>query len=217
MSNIVFNIYLYWRNIILRVLLVRHTETEANIRGVYGGNKEYKLSLKGLEDIDTVVKEILLRYDGILNKDLMVYTSTLSRCRELANAIQKSIGAKIKEDNRLIEFNFGIFDGFTSNELMDKYKKEYENWGKDYKNYVIPKGESLFQCDERVKSFVNEIIKKNEDTIIVTHGGIIKHIIIKLLNLTLDDYWKFYCGNGALVELVYEEEFGYIRNIVQLT
>lgn len=196
----------------MKIIIVRHTESEGNVLGVYGGVNNYKLTSQGIRQMEYVLKIIHERYN--LNQYTKVYTSPLSRCLELSNKIKDKYKCQSKIHEGLIEFNFGIFEGKTYDYIKENYSEQCNQWFKDFINYKIPQGESIIACYKRVEDFTNYITKDNEDTIVITHGGIMKLIVIQLLNLSIEDYWKFYFGNGAILEVEYKDNFGYIRNLI---
>lgn len=196
----------------MKIIIVRHTESEGNVSGVYGGVNDYKLTDKGLKQMEETLSIIDEKYE--LTPNTKVYTSPLSRCLDLSNKIKARYHCKTKIHEELIELNFGIFEGKTYNYIKENHNEQCEAWFNDYINYKIPQGESLIECYKRVDNFINNVTKDNQDIVVVTHGGIMKLIAIKLLNLSIEDYWKFYFGNGAILEVEYEDNFGYIRNLI---
>lgn len=198
--------------ILLRIILLRHTESEGNFKKVYGGKKDFKLTEKGLKQIDDLVEILNNGYEVTNLNNVKLYSSPLSRCSDFAKAISKTINKEVKIDKRLEEFDFGIFEGYSFKELGDN--EFYKLWCEDYFNYEIPKGESLKILKSRVEEFIKEILKSHkDDLIIVSHEGVMKVIMLYLMNLPIENFWSFYCGNGSVVEIIYENNFGYIKQL----
>lgn len=95
----------------------------------------------------------------------VVYTSPLSRCRLLA----EQISANPIIDNRLMELNFGDWEGKKWDEID---RAALDTWGVNYITSPPPNGESLTALLERLREFINELSYKK--VIIITHGGIIR-------------------------------------------
>ncbi|WP_179194806.1 histidine phosphatase family protein [Bacillus sp. EAC] len=198
----------------MRIILIRHTESIGNKMKVYAGSTDYELTEYGITQIHVVVNQL----ERILDKESIynLFSSPLQRCTILSEEIGKSIGVEKHIDNRLSETNFGLFEGKTYNDLINEFPEILDKWNKDIIHFQIPKGESLIMCEERISSFCEELKWKNEDSIIVSHGGIIKLILLNLLNLDINHFWKFFTSNGCIIEIEHNEGFGYLKNIIQL-
>jgi len=198
----------------MRIILIRHTESIGNKMKVYAGSTDYELTEDGITQIHDVVNQL----ERILDKESIdnLYSSPLQRCTILSEEIGKLIGLTKHIDNRLSETNFGLFEGKTYNDLKNEFPEILDKWNKDIIHFQIPKGESLIMCEERISSFCEELKWKNEDSIIVSHGGIIKLILLNLLNLDINHFWKFFTSNGCIIEIEHNEGFGYLKNIIQL-
>ena len=192
----------------MKFILVRHGETEANISGIFSGWTDFPLTEKGNKDI-LATAETLKRYKEV---DL-IYSSPLNRTLTTANVISSVLKKDIQIVENLKEMNFGIFDGKKNKYIQENYPTEWELWLKDYVNYRIPEGENLLDVLGRIKDFIDKLIEKDKDSIIVTHGGIIQVMITYLLDLSLDKIWHFQCPPAGYVEIEYIDKFGYIRRL----
>ncbi|GGI15637.1 histidine phosphatase family protein [Gottfriedia solisilvae] len=198
----------------MKILLVRHTESEGNMKKVYAGSTDYVLTVLGEQQIVEVMMKLLHIISPTSTYSL--YSSPLQRCTKLAEEIERLLQTTKIIDSRLSETNFGIFEDKTYEELTRMYPDILESWIQDSIHFQIPNGESLKICFDRVSSFCKDLINRNEDAVIVSHGGIIKLIILALLDLDLKEFWKFYTSNGCVIEIIYNDGFGYIKNISQL-
>lgn len=196
----------------MRIILLRHTESEANFNKVYGGRKDFKLTDKGIKQIEELIEVLNDDYCITDCNDVRIYSSPLSRAKGFADSIGKVLKKDAMVDERLEEFDFGVFEGYGYEEL--KEDESYKLWCDDYFNYEIPNGESLRNFKVRVEGFVKEILRDDKkDLIIVSHEGVMKIILLYILKLPIENFWSFYCGNGSVVEIIYENKFGYIRRI----
>ncbi|MGL5574911.1 MAG: histidine phosphatase family protein [Sarcina sp.] len=197
----------------MKIIFVRHTQSEGNYKRIYAGRIDYDLTELGEVQAIEISNSVEILYDTKeFSKDTKIYTSPLTRCKKLAEKIAKNKGFEIVDVESLIEYNFGVFEGKSTDEIKDKI--EYKKWSDDYINYKIPKGESLIECNERIINFLDEICKKDEDAIVITHEGVIKLSILHLLKLPIDNFWNFYSGNGAIVDIEYNQGFAYLKNLV---
>lgn len=103
-----------------------------------------------------------------------------------------------KTDSRLREMDFGAFEMHSYEELKNTF--EYQAWlAGDNSLNLTPNGESGMQMKKRVLSAFCEL--KEEDTCIITHGGVISVIMQHLFpneNKTRYD-WQPPNGHGYII------------------
>ncbi|SHH22715.1 alpha-ribazole phosphatase [Caloranaerobacter azorensis DSM 13643] len=192
----------------MKLILVRHGETKANVDKLYSGWTDFPLTDRGKEQVKNLL-EILSRE----NIDV-IYSSPLSRTLVTAEIISKHIGKKFYVNEKLKEMNFGIFEGKTYKEISKTYHLEWEKWISDNIKYRIPNGESLIDMYNRVTQFIDELKDKDGTFLLVTHAGVIRIAITYLLNLNIDEMWHFKILPGGLVEILYENDFGVLTKLV---
>ena len=78
-------------------------------------------------------------------------------------------------------------------------------WEKDIMNFQIPGGETNAEFLSRLKEFIDELISKNSDVLIVAHAGSINGMIANLTGERFDkllkNYWeKIGYGSLSLIE-----------------
>ena len=150
----------------MRIVLLRHGETEWNANNLVLGRSDVPLSDKGRKQAEEVGKQLsTYKIDKI-------YTSPLKRAVETAyivNNCQKDKCSCVVSLS-LIEQNFGIYEGVDRG-LAD-YQTEKRQFFKRYKS-----GESYFDVAARVYPFIDNILKQETGNILlVTHGGICRII-----------------------------------------
>jgi broad specificity phosphatase PhoE len=106
----------------------------------------------------------------------------LPRAFETASAIGEVVGLSPRIDVRWREFNMGIFQGNTRDEIMQKYPAEWAEFHADYWDFLIPGGESRRMMQDRVYAAWQDIVAStnHKELIIVSHGGSLKMLLIKL-------------------------------------
>ena len=108
-----------------------------------------------------------------LGKVTAVYSSPLSRCMRLAEFIAYKNGLSVMAEPRLIEMDFGRWEGLPWSDLP---REELDAWAKDFM-YARPHGgESVAMLRERVLSVLDDISKaRSFDAVLcVTHSGVIR-------------------------------------------
>ncbi len=174
------------------IYLIRHGETDMNIKGVYYGWTDVGLSEKGVmqaEDLADILHDV--QFDAVIS-------SSLVRAVETASIVSGYDPDMIIRDDRLRELNFGEWEGIHHRELKEKHREALEKWGSDWKNTAPPGGETFFEIYIRVKSSIEDILKeyKGKKVLIVSHQGTMRIIPIVLLGLTEDAYWSFTAEQG---------------------
>jgi alpha-ribazole phosphatase len=196
----------------MRFILIRHTETVSNYEKKYIGWSTSKYTDKGIKDIIKIEEHIKNRNIKIDK----IYCSPFDRTKNIASRLATMLDLDFSTDKSLSEINFGIFDNKTYKEIVNKYPEEVKDWTNDYINYVIPEGESLINMHNRVCCFIDKLKDENSTYIIVTHGGVIQSIITHILELPIEDRWKFKVGNGTVVELEYVDGYGILNEIINI-
>ncbi len=143
----------------MRVLLVRHGQTEENELGIVLGQRNGVLTRDGEEDARKL-KRTLDNYPIDA-----VYSSDLERCIRTANILTEGRGLEVKLVSHLREINFGDYQGKPHSAIQGDYVTNL------YKSF--PNGESNSQMIRRVIDAINDIFKDNRDktVLIVTHSG----------------------------------------------
>ena len=190
------------------IIFIRHGETDLNIKKVYFGHLDPSLNKLGIEQINNT-KKILFN-----EKIDLFYSSDLKRCVESSEIINEFYKLDIIKDQNFRELNFGIFEGKSHAEVTEEFPDEskmlFENW----KEYKIPKGESLKEQLIRSVNKIEEIKNKNssKNILVMAHSGTIKSILTHYLYENLDGFWKFRLDNGSATKLCFtEDNFSYLE------
>lgn len=184
---------------ITKIYLIRHGETELNKLGVLLGhtdNELNELGIKQAKSLSIAFKEIELD---------VIISSPLKRALETANSIakEKNLGIIIAED--LKEINFGIWEGKSYKQIIRSSPKEWEKRGENWIDFSPVNGEMFNSFYSRVSNAIKDISKsyKGQKIAIITHDGVMKVIITRLLKIGMENLWNFYFEHGSysLLEL----------------
>ena len=146
----------------MTIYLIRHGKTEANEKHLYCGSTDLPLSEAGREELQDVRYEI---------KNVRFLTSDMKRTNETLRILFGDVPYEVEP--RFQEVDFGIFEMHSYEELKDT--PEYQTWlTGDNEANIPPQGESGVQMKARVLEAFREI---QEDTCIITHGGVIASIM----------------------------------------
>jgi len=153
----------------MRIIFVRHGETDWNLEGRVQGNANVPLNRKGLEQ----AKRVAVRLKN--EKIDAIYSSDLERARQTAIEIAKYHKAKVRCSILLRERKFGELEGMPAQD----YKKIRDETGIPKYLYRPPGGENYPDLQKRAEKFLSMIKKKHpgQNILVVSHGGVIRTFI----------------------------------------
>lgn len=180
----------------MEIYLIRHTQT-ATQKGLCYGQADVELAESFFDDAREILKK--------LPANSLVFSSPLSRCTRLAQLISNDAIF----DNRLLEMNFGDWENMPFAEIE---AEKLQQWTENFVSLAPPKGECFSQLYLRVKSFWLDLLElENQQVVIVTHAGVIRAILAKVLNLSLEKAFAFSVDFGSVHKLRYENHYTYIE------
>jgi len=184
---------------IIKLIFIRHPETEANAQRLVYGRTESEYTPRGIESIAWVLDQLSDR--GIDR----IYASPLKRAALLAGEIAKSNSPPIDVvfDDRLMEMDFGKFENRTIEEIKELFGEDLLRFRKDYVDFRVPKGESFSEVQDRVIEFIGELKAKkdNETIVIVAHSLVIRAALSFLMNIPLREIRRFDIRPSGIVEI----------------
>jgi len=182
----------------MKILLVRHGETDWNLAQRFQGHSDVPLNQVGLRQAQALRDHLSAETIG------MIYSSDLQRAHETAKIISNGKN-KLQNDARLREVHFGEWEGLTYYEIQKKYPGQLAAWEQDVYKVAPPNGETLEALASHTQSFMNDLLlnHKDETILIVTHGGVIRVLICLALNLPARMYWQFQVAQASLSEIAF--------------
>ncbi|MBI3999291.1 MAG: alpha-ribazole phosphatase [Candidatus Omnitrophica bacterium] len=180
----------------MKLILVRHGETEWVRMGRYQGSTDIPLNRRGFQQARAAAHAVKKE------RVIAVYSSELMRARETAKLIANSCQKRIIIDERLNEVSFGKWEGELHEEISSRFPKEAARWYSGRWSSRPPAGESLGSLDQRVSSFLGELLKKHSDKagscVVVTHGGPIRMFLVRLLEVSPKIFWSIRIDPASL-------------------
>ena len=183
--------------------LLRHGESEWNLKNVFTGWVDVGLSPKGLEEARRAGRLLKgIRFDK-------AYTSALKRAQiTLDLALEESglTGLSITADKALNERHYGDLQGLNKAETAEQYGKEQVHiWRRSY-DVRPPGGESLKDTAERTLPYFNGMImpdiKAGKNVLVAAHGNSLRAIIMELDKLTKEQVMELNIDTG--IQILYE-------------
>ncbi len=154
--------------------LIRHGLTDWNVAGRFQGQTDRPLSEEGRRQARRLARRTP-RFGPI---DLVV-ASPLSRARETAELAFP--GRRIETDPRLMELDFGVFEGATAEENLRR--PEWTAWYADPYTTAAPGGESYRQLRDRAVGWFEALPRDMSHVVAVTHSGTIQMILAHVLGV----------------------------------
>lgn len=146
----------------MKILITRHGQTNWNVQKKVMGRCDEPLNEKGLEQAEETRNELLDK-----SIDLII-CSPLKRAKQTAEVINRNRNIPVIYDDRIIERDFGKFEGLETKDF------DFHGYWNYYKNDKYERAENIQEFFKRVYDFLDDIIDKYPDKniLVVAHGGI---------------------------------------------
>src|SRR5579863_5365047 len=187
--------------------VVRHGAIISIAGKAYIGQTEAPLSEEGVEQA-WALREWLadVPFTRIVSSDL-------SRSRRTAKIIAGQRTCPLEAFPQLREIHLGDWEGFTFEEIRERFPDDYAARGRDIENWRPPGGESFADCRARVTSALAEIVASSQgNVLLVGHAGVNRLILCSVLGIPV----KNLHGIGQDYGCVNMIEYGPDRLRVQL-
>lgn len=178
-----------------KIYLIRHGQTDSNAGKSFQGRIDNPLNALGFSQAEQMAE-----YMSKLPIDA-IYSSTLLRARQTAEALSKRCQLPYTPMELLQETSFGEWEGVSFAELWEKYPKEMGIFMTTPGEWTPPGGisfkESQKRCDKALKQILEEQ-GHDKNIAIVAHGGIIRVMLCSLLQCPLNSLWKINIHNVSV-------------------
>lgn len=170
---------------LLTIHLVRHGETLATREHRLCGQSDCALSERGRRQSAAIVESCAAGGDW-----RAVYTSPLSRCRSMAEAVAERLGIPLSVEHDLLEIDHGEWDGRLEVEIKESEPEAYGDYCDHPGIFAAPGGENGFQVAARALPVVERIRAAHQagDVLVVSHEATIRIIACALLGIDIDLY-----------------------------
>jgi 2,3-bisphosphoglycerate-dependent phosphoglycerate mutase len=186
------------------LVLVRHGQSEWNLKNLFTGWRDVGLTDLGREEAKsagTRLKALGLNFD-------IAFTSALTRAQASCDLILGELGQTGLEtirDQALNERDYGDLSGLNKDDARAKWGEEQVHiWRRSY-DIAPPGGESLKDTGARVWPYYIHVLQphvlRGETVLVVAHGNSLRALIMALDGLTGDQIVKTELATG--VPIVY--------------
>ena len=203
----------------MRLIIVRHGESEGDILNVHEGRADFHLTERGHAQAEAL--GLYIRDNYKVDK---IYASPLKRAHETAQHISENTGVSIIKEELLMEFNNGLLAGLSWEEADEKYPRILNLPIHE----AVYEQESKLEFRHRAEVAVSKIIteaKKEEallqekgllqdekeiTVLVVSHGGMINQLFHVLLKMPVEDGVVFATGDTGLHEWIVRDDVKYL-------
>ena len=197
----------------MKLTIVRHGKTHANVEGFIEGHLQGKLNEEGLEQAKKLGKRLEKEHFDI------IYVSDLDRTIKTAEAItcfHPTVKVNYVKDLR--ERHFGNLEGKHKDELL-AVKKQVSD--ATFLHFKPDEGESLKEVQERIIFFYENLLENHmgQSVLVVSHAGTITSLLLHLLqkDMDIETFSKFMPDNTALTKVEIDDDKKHTVHLLNCT
>jgi phosphoserine phosphatase len=190
----------------LRLLLVRHGETQWNRESRFQGIRDIPLNERGREQAKAAADFL-----NDVSLDFAI-SSPMARPKETAEIIlEPHTNTELSTDDRLKEICHGLWEGKLESEIEADFPGMLQQWKDKPETVQMPEGENIDEVWARAMVAWQDIVDRysNPETsptgLVVAHDAINKVILCCLLGLRSSDIWSVKQGNCAVTVIDYPQ------------
>lgn len=181
----------------MRIIFVRHAESEGNADGRLQGHADF-----GLSDLGRAQARALrdrLQAEGL--QPSHVYSSPLLRTAGTAEIVAEGWAPAIVHWDDLMEHDIGIFSGLTWDQIDTAFPDVASRFHGTRDWDVVEKAESFERRSARGRRVIDTVTSRHGDgdvIVLFTHGGILGYMVAALMGA--DRAWGVSAQNTALFD-----------------
>jgi len=177
----------------MKMYIVRHGQTAWNKIQRWQGNQEVPLDAIGMEQSHRLAEKLSLQP---ISK---IYSSPLQRAVMSTSIMCEKINVDIVYRQELREVYLGEWEGFTTQEIIEKHGSLFDEWNKNPLAQVGLGVENLFDLQSRAfREFYKIAAHETGDCVIVAHGTWTRCLFCKLLSIPLESRMNFEISNAGI-------------------
>lgn len=181
----------------MRLILVRHGQSEGNAAGIAQGHLDYGLSELGRRQSEATARR--LRGETV---DRLV-SSPLIRAADTAAVLGAHLGLDWEPEPALTEYDIGAITGLTGAEIRD-YFPEIATAYRSGRRPVFPGEEGRTAFFERIRALLNALAATDKTLVAVAHGGVIGTLCYVVTGADYNRPGLFQVANCSVTEIATE-------------
>lgn len=194
----------------MRLLIVRHGESEWNRIGRYQGQMDAPLSELGVSQAAALAERLQREHlDAI-------FTSPLQRAARTAQALARfHPEVPFSEAPALLEIHHGDWQGRMIDEITAQYANELREWRMFPTRSQFPNGESFSNILKRVLDFKQQLFERYPDKVVLvsTHDVVVKILVADALGMNMDCINRIWVTNASISVIEYSVDLPYLVSL----
>lgn len=191
----------------MRLWLVRHGETEANVAGLYSGHAPTPLTERGIAQAQSLSGLLCnVPFDNVL-------CSELERARHTTQLILAEREVPVRVMPELNEMFFGDWEMRHHRDLAREDAENYAVWCNDWQNATPTNGEGFQAFSQRVERFIAQLAdyKDSQNLLVVSHQGVLSVLVARLLSMSAAAMWHFRIEQGCWSAIDFCDDFAVLK------
>jgi probable phosphoglycerate mutase len=173
----------------LRLILVRHGQTDANLHRVLQGQSDGALNATGLQQAEALARHL---------KDFpidQIISSPLIRARDTAAAIARYHNLQVSTEDLLREWNCGQLDGVPA----EVFRKKLQESDGPLSLFRPEGGETLLEVRQRAAEFLGRLTANDQSqtVLVCTHGDFMRALMSVLRQIDMEQASEIYFENAS--------------------
>lgn len=178
----------------MRLILVRHGESEGNAGRIVQGNLDFGLTVVGQRQAAATAQALAgTRVDRLLS-------SPLRRAAQTAEWISEATGAPVEAEPRLREYDIGHLAGLTFEQISERYPEIDAAYRRGERpSFPGEEGRDIFY--QRLLALLDHYRTADETIVAVGHGGVVSAICYTVAGLDHHRPGIFQVANCSITEI----------------
>ncbi|MDP2964812.1 MAG: histidine phosphatase family protein [Pelolinea sp.] len=181
----------------LRLVLVRHGQTDANLNHFLQGQSDGELNATGLQQAEELAKHL---------KDFpidQIFSSNMRRAQDTAATIARYHSLTVKTTPLVGEWHCGVLDGLPA----EVFRKKLQESVVPLSLFRPEGGENLLEVRQRAADFLSELTAnyKGQTVLVCSHGDFMRALMSLLLQIDIEEASGIYFDNASYTILDLEE------------
>lgn len=169
-----------------RLIIIRHGETDYNIKGLFQGQLDSVLTDKGVRQAQYTAERL---------KDTqidVIYASPLKRAYRTAEIVKGERGIPVFADERIKEIRCGKWEGVAVEWIKREDTHGFDVWTQKPHLHSIEGGETFGEVYDRVSDFLRNVISENQgkNVVVVSHMVAILLMMLYLTDEKIENIWN---------------------------
>lgn len=184
----------------MKVILVRHAQTQWNRAGVIQGQQDSPITERG--ERETAALLAALEDEGYTAE--CVFSSPLARARSMGEKLAALFQAPLVIDAALMEQSFGRYEGLSTQKLQAEADALFAHDA----TFSPPGGESLVQAVQRMLAFLQlqHTRAAHKAFCVVCHGHVTQGLLARLKEGNLENFAHYAQPNASYAVLEMSQE-----------